>query len=112
MYFFFQAEDGIRDDLVTGVQTCALPICSKKYSLTGRSSCSGGIFGERLISCPTVVSVESTRSNCSFGVLSGPHSIKSRTAAAGMRADNSLALRVGIGCMLARKCQPQPSRDV
>src|SRR5258708_5477631 len=25
--FFFQAEDGIRDDLVTGVQTCALPIC-------------------------------------------------------------------------------------
>ena len=26
--FFFQAEDGIRDDLVTGVQTCALPILS------------------------------------------------------------------------------------
>src|SRR5207244_7128470 len=24
--FFFQPEDGIRDDLVTGVQTCALPI--------------------------------------------------------------------------------------
>src|SRR5260364_136540 len=27
---FFQAEGGIRDDLVTGVQTCALPICSCK----------------------------------------------------------------------------------
>ena len=26
MGFFFQAEDGIRDRLVTGVQTCALPI--------------------------------------------------------------------------------------
>src|SRR2546425_9229640 len=25
-FFFFQAEDGIRDNLVTGVQTCALPI--------------------------------------------------------------------------------------
>src|SRR6266404_3096232 len=25
-HFFFQAEDGIRDKLVTGVQTCALPI--------------------------------------------------------------------------------------
>src|SRR5207244_7078707 len=25
-FFFFEAEDGIRDDLVTGVQTCALPI--------------------------------------------------------------------------------------
>src|SRR5438132_11979006 len=26
MFFFFQAEDGIRDHCVTGVQTCALPI--------------------------------------------------------------------------------------
>src|SRR2546425_9216075 len=25
-FFFFQAEDGIRDKLLTGVQTCALPI--------------------------------------------------------------------------------------
>src|SRR5258708_23250423 len=33
VFFFFQAEDGIRDDLVTGVQTCALPISS------GRSTC-------------------------------------------------------------------------
>src|SRR5215813_1055459 len=27
LFFFFQAEDGIRDADVTGVQTCALPIC-------------------------------------------------------------------------------------
>src|SRR2546429_7030379 len=27
IFFFFQAEDGIRDVAVTGVQTCALPIC-------------------------------------------------------------------------------------
>src|SRR6266568_1106171 len=27
LVFFFQAEDGIRDGTVTGVQTCALPIC-------------------------------------------------------------------------------------
>src|SRR5438067_7277366 len=27
LHFFFQAEDGIRDRNVTGVQTCALPIC-------------------------------------------------------------------------------------
>ena len=26
VFFFFQAEDGIRDSPVTGVQTCALPI--------------------------------------------------------------------------------------
>src|SRR5258708_26658215 len=33
-FFFFQAEDGIRDDLVTGVQTCALPIsitCTRRW---------------------------------------------------------------------------------
>src|SRR3990170_7627369 len=29
--FFFQAEDGIRDDLVTGVQTCALPILPRAF---------------------------------------------------------------------------------
>src|SRR6266498_3801460 len=34
--FFFQAEDGIRDADVTGVQTCALPICS-------------GVTGENLL---------------------------------------------------------------
>src|SRR6476660_2410527 len=28
-FVFFQAEDGIRDDLVTGVQTCALPISGR-----------------------------------------------------------------------------------
>src|SRR5699024_11987256 len=33
IFFFFQAEDGIRDRNVTGVQTCALPIFS--YSFTG-----------------------------------------------------------------------------
>src|SRR5258708_21543299 len=36
--FFFQAEDGIRDDLVTGVQTCALPILrpSRLMPIPGR----------------------------------------------------------------------------
>src|SRR5438034_2398402 len=29
-FFFFQAEDGIRDHCVTGVQTCALPICAAR----------------------------------------------------------------------------------
>src|SRR5437588_4038471 len=30
MFFFFQAEDGIRDHCVTGVQTCALPISLRR----------------------------------------------------------------------------------
>src|SRR5437870_9792553 len=33
--FFFQAEDGIRDGHVTGVQTCALPICFKPFHRRG-----------------------------------------------------------------------------
>src|SRR5260364_285572 len=48
-FFCFQAEDGIRDDLVTGVQTCALPISDllrRKLRAAraryGRSSPKGG----------------------------------------------------------------------
>src|SRR2546430_4624872 len=33
-FFFFQAEDGIRDLTVTGVQTCALPILSSSAAMT------------------------------------------------------------------------------
>src|SRR5258708_1811776 len=36
IFFFFQAEDGIRDDLVTGVQTCALPILGASICICGR----------------------------------------------------------------------------
>src|SRR5437762_6655519 len=36
--FFFQAEDGIRDTSVTGVQTCALPILSWGIRLTLHNS--------------------------------------------------------------------------
>src|SRR5438309_7527722 len=32
LFFFFQAEDGIRDGTVTGVQTCALPISTAELS--------------------------------------------------------------------------------
>src|SRR5438132_3193923 len=38
--FFFQAEDGIRDHCVTGVQTCALPISA--FVLTSKNTFSGG----------------------------------------------------------------------
>src|SRR4030066_1737198 len=34
-FFFFQAEDGIRDSSVTGVQTCALPICDLERDRLG-----------------------------------------------------------------------------
>src|SRR5271157_6206832 len=41
--FFFQAEDRIRDADVTGVQTCALPICSRlQQERTALRHCSDG----------------------------------------------------------------------
>src|SRR6266513_6307372 len=40
-FFFFQAEDGIRDRNVTGVQTCALPICFPSVEHSGSSSLQG-----------------------------------------------------------------------
>src|SRR5438132_14404214 len=47
LFFFFQAEDGIRDHCVTGVQTCALPIWVRWVRggichrwLRGQSACS------------------------------------------------------------------------
>src|SRR5258708_23732662 len=45
LVFFFQAEDGIRDDLVTGVQTCALPISSE--ALAKPSSAANAALGDR-----------------------------------------------------------------
>src|SRR5258707_4341000 len=36
-FFYFQAEDGIRDIGVTGVQTCALPICSYRSHIVPRN---------------------------------------------------------------------------
>src|SRR2546422_1922915 len=45
-FFFFQAEDGIRDVAVTGVQTCALPIYRTDATLTLR-------YGDDVFHFPT-----------------------------------------------------------
>ena len=45
--FFFQAEDGIRNSPVTGVQTCALPICDEKSTLHNLAD-KYGVSAERI----------------------------------------------------------------
>src|SRR2546429_2364294 len=45
LFFFFQAEDGIRDVAVTGVQTCALPICGAAAPAAARSRPAGSHRG-------------------------------------------------------------------
>src|SRR5438034_7195672 len=63
-FFFFQAEDGIRDHCVTGVQTCALPISinGQMYGgmLLGKIGEDGEAFTDR----------KSTRLNSSHTVIS------------------------------------------
>src|SRR5690348_17636136 len=44
-FFFFQAEDGIRDGRVTGVQTCALPISTFRHYNTNNTQ-------SPLVPCP------------------------------------------------------------
>src|SRR2546430_5349218 len=54
-FFFFQAEDGIRDLTVTGVQTCALPISNRskeKDRQPSRSQNSFALLTKRYFSTP------------------------------------------------------------
>src|SRR5690606_39822723 len=67
LYFFFQAEDGIRDFHVTGVQTCALPIFAPPaIATTGAPS-----------STPTIVEA----GNCVIAATGAPTNAQYRAAA-------------------------------
>src|SRR5437762_9858122 len=53
IFFFFQAEDGIRDTSVTGVQTCALPIFFHNISRRGSGlAASRESSSNVVIACP------------------------------------------------------------
>src|SRR5438552_14825240 len=75
LFFFFQAEDGIRDDLVTGVQTCALPIFDARTPV-----------GNGVLTCDTV---ESALDRCG---LPGSHEDKGWEAVVAA-LDTALVLR-------------------
>src|SRR5690625_7338128 len=59
-YFFFQAEDGIRDGHVTGVQTCALPIWWRPPRGSARSRPGPG-------SCPPAAAAAASRNRQEIG---------------------------------------------
>src|SRR6266568_5565196 len=84
LFFFFQAEDGIRDGTVTGVQTCALPISRRRPARPGRRAARDPPPARRLVRA------------AGRRVTAGPGSAASagpRTSAAGATAGP--AARVG-----------------
>src|SRR2546429_5926479 len=89
--FFFQAEDGIRDVAVTGVQTCALPISGSAPQLRStqgelhRRDCS--CKARATSSLPTPLSPV-TRTEASVWATRLTISITRRMAALGMTAGN------------------------
>src|SRR2546430_13021242 len=62
-FFFFQAEDGIRDLTVTGVQTCALPILLPLGAVARTTMCANPI---RILQ-PNVTQEEALRAFSSAG---------------------------------------------
>src|SRR5437879_11256809 len=76
LFFFFQAEDGIRDTSVTGVQTCALPIftgtpTAGDLSESASRSLPPGAATWRYFEVPARTS--NIRAASSTVVASGPH---------------------------------------
>src|SRR5256885_12131553 len=64
MVFFFQAEDGIRDYKVTGVQTCALPISFSKLDREYGSRPNSRTLASASRDVPCCISCAITRAVC------------------------------------------------
>src|SRR5688572_32497906 len=90
-FFFFQAEDGIRDLTVTGVQTCALPIFSPTTRC--KTSISYGLPSDvRAFTTPT-------RTLIAFGYSTLPLTTRARRAASSREPrKRSEERRVGKEC--------------
>src|SRR2546430_4240021 len=87
-FFFFQAEDGIRDLTVTGVQTCALPILTL---VGGEMAAQGGPDAWR----PQTVPLFGASYSPDIGLLLGVGVVHTRY---GFRALRSEERRVGKEC--------------
>src|SRR5205823_8039012 len=68
---FFQAEDGIRDKLVTGVQTCALPIFTGRISTVPQRP-AGISEAIRMASSKSLASTRKNPPSCSRVSAKGP----------------------------------------
>src|ERR671926_603299 len=72
LFFFFQAEDGIRDHCVTGVQTCALPISSAqsvRLVVTLPAGLTSFLKGTNGDLCQLTTGVANVGYDCALGTL-------------------------------------------
>src|SRR5256885_8839497 len=76
--FFFQAEDGIRDYKVTGVQTCALPIFGSCVNAIRSAVSTVAAFGVSVIAQPSNARVPSSTTLVSHGLTARPRRGSSR----------------------------------
>src|SRR5256885_9241553 len=94
VFFFFQAEDGIRDYKVTGVQTCALPI----FPIFRVASSARAIFA--LTSATISTGLSDTRFSSSF--LYVYESTPNRTVTSGSTSDLAGGVGLSIAMLPAR----------
>src|SRR5699024_11604573 len=69
LLLFFQAEDGIRDRNVTGVQTCALPISARRESKPARKPCAWMMSGAKWWMRRRSSRIEVTSRGCSWVLI-------------------------------------------
>src|SRR2546425_431409 len=109
VFFFFQAEDGIRDKLVTGVQTCALPICGT-ISVAASASDNVGVVGVQFKLDGANLGGESTTAPyaVSWTTTTGTNGTHTLTAVARDAAGNS-ATSPAVTVTVSNVVSPPPS---
>src|SRR5207245_7975234 len=104
--FFFQAEDGIRDATVTGVQTCALPIYDGMHGIAERVEDGGNMIGDVGVHGPDVFFGDGDEfGEAAVGVDAENIDLFADVAIAGARSEERRVGEVGgVGGRLSR-CQ-------
>src|SRR6476660_6434317 len=102
-FFFFQAEDGIRHDLLTGVQTCALPISAAELVQLFERGAELPADRSLLLRLDgpdqaTAATADPERTVCRCAGVSGAAIAGAVTGGGGTVAEVSAATRAGTGC--------------